>query len=453
MLPELSPTFAALARTRAASQPGSPGHAVPSEAEGANGSFADEVSGPAGVTGEDSTDRPEGKPTDPAREDRAETDDLPQGDRPAAAVSPPAPTGASPVDAALAAGALPAGPALPSLPALTGETAADPLVAGLAGAPAGLAPAARTPPPTGALAAAAARAASAAAADPGEAPAARTAESAEGDAVGDVAVDPDGTGPRPGTDAARTAAGSPGMSAQAGPIAMPTADRTATGGPPAPPTPAATSPAPTPATTPTTTPTTADPRAALAAQAGAPDGSDAGTETGPGTLSDRTAGDPGPIAPPSAGDRGVAATPDAPRGGEPRSTAAQPLGSQILDGIRQARDGSIEIALSPEELGSLKLTLAGDDTRLHVQIHAERPETEGLLRRHIALLQQDFRDLGYGHVSFDFGTRQDRPARFEAPAADVGGLDDAIDPVAAAAPPPRLAALPALTGRGLDLRL
>ncbi len=448
MLPELSPTFAALARTRAASQPGSPGRVVPSEAEGAIGSFADEVSGPAAVTREDDADRPERKVADPAKDDRDGTDDLPQGDRPAAAASEPAPTGTSPVDSALAAGALPAGPVLPAQPALTGETAADPLATGLAGAPAGLAPAARTPPPTGALAAAAARAASAAAADPGEDPAARTAESAEGDAVGDVAVDPDGKGPRPGTDAARTAAGSPGMSAQAGPTATsPTANRTATGGPPAPPTPAAASSAPTPTTT------TADPRAALAAQAGAPDGGDAGTKADPGALSDRATGDPGAIAPPSAGDRGVAAAPDAPRSGEPRSTAAQPLGSQILDGIRQARDGSIEIALSPEELGSLKLTLAGDDTRLHVQIHAERPETEGLLRRHIALLQQDFRDLGYGHVSFDFGTRQDRPARFEAPAPEAGDSAAGIDPVVAAAPPPRLAALPAMTGRGLDLRL
>ena len=445
MLPELSPTFTALARTRAASQPGSPGPAVPSEAKGSTGSFADEVSGPAAVTREDGTDRPERKAADPAEEDRAETDEAPQADRPAAA-SEPAPTGTCPVEAALAAGGLPASPALT---ALTGEAAADPLAAGLAGAPAGLAPAARTPPPTSGLAAAAARAASTAAADAGEAPAARTAESAETDTTGDTAVDPDGTGLRPGTDMARTAAGRPDLSARAGLTATPAADRTATDASPALPPPAAAS----PASAPTTAPAMTDPRPVLAAQAGAPDGGDPGTETDPGTLPDRATGDPGAIAPAPAGDRGSAAALDTTRSGEPRSTAAQSLGSQILDGIRQTRDGSIEIALSPEELGSLKLTLAGDDTRLHVQIHAERPETEGLLRRHIALLQQDFRDLGYGHVSFDFGTRQDRPARYEAAAGDAGGSDDALDPVAAATPTLRLASLPAMTGRGLDLRL
>lgn len=445
MLPELSPTFAALARARAASQPGSPGPAVPSEAEGATGSFADEVSGPAAVTREDDPDRPERKAADPAEEDRAETDEAPQADRPAAA-SEPAPTGTCLVEAALAAGGLPASPALT---ALTGETAADPLAAGLAGAPAGRAPAVLTPPTTGALAAAAARAASTAAADPGEAPAARTAESAEADTTGDTAVDPDGTGLRPGTDMARTAAGRPDLSARAGLTATPAADRTVSDASPALPPPAAAS----AASAPTTAPAMTDPRPVLAAHAGAPDGGDPGTETDPGTLPDRATGDPGAIAPAPAGDRGSAAALDTTRSGEPRSTAAQPLGSQILDGIRQARDGSIEIALSPEELGSLKLTLAGDDTRLHVQIHAERPETEGLLRRHIALLQQDFRDLGYGHVSFDFGTRQDRPARYEAAAGHAGGSDDALDPVAAATPTLRLAALPAMTGRGLDLRL
>ena len=72
MLPDFSPTFAAMARTRAASQAGAPGRAVPSGAEGATGSFADEVSGPAAVTREAGADGPEGKAPDPAEEDRAE---------------------------------------------------------------------------------------------------------------------------------------------------------------------------------------------------------------------------------------------------------------------------------------------------------------------------------------------------------------------------------------------
>lgn len=451
MLPDFSPTFAAMARTRAASQAGAPGRAVPSGAEDAADSFADEVSGPAAAARKDGADGPESKAPDPAEEDRAEPDDLPQDDRPApgeaamAASPQPAAAGAGPGDATLTGGYLQASPALC---ARSGEIAADPLAAGPAGASAGLVPPPiRTPAPTGVLAAGVANAPRAAVAGPGEVPALRTAETARGDTDDDPAVDPDGAGPRSGTEAPRTAPGSPALTAPAGLAAGAATERAASDGPA--PAPAAASPAPGP----TTAPTTADPRTALAARASAPDGSDPGTDTDPLPLPDWTTGEPGAVAHPSGSDRGVAAPLDAPRSGEPRSGPAQALGSQIVDGIRQARDGSIEIALSPEELGSLKLTLAGDDSRLHVQIHAERPETEGLLRRHIALLQQDFRDLGYGHVSFDFGTRQDRPARFEAPAGDAGGSDDALDPVVAAAPTPRLAGLPAMTGRGLDLRL
>ena len=66
MLPDFSPTFAAMARTRAASQAGAPGRAVPSGAEGATGSVADEVSGPAAVTREAGADGPEGTAPDPA---------------------------------------------------------------------------------------------------------------------------------------------------------------------------------------------------------------------------------------------------------------------------------------------------------------------------------------------------------------------------------------------------
>ena len=111
-------------------------------------------------------------------------------------------------------------------------------------------------------------AASTAAADAGEAPAARTAESAETDTTGDTAVDPDGTGLRPGTDMARTAAGRPDLSARAGLTATPAADRTATDASPALPPPASAS----PASAPTTAPAMTDPRPVLAAQAGAPDG-------------------------------------------------------------------------------------------------------------------------------------------------------------------------------------
>ena len=450
MLPELSPTFAALARIRAAPQPGGPGQAAPPEPEGGSGSFADEVSGPNAVTREDGTDRPEREAADAAGEDRAESDELPLSDKSAQAEATAAPQPAAvsspPGDAVLTAAALGAGmlPAGPALPPGSAGALGDPLAAGPAGTSSSAARTVWSTPPSGALALAAAASEQS---EPGDASTLSAADPADSVATTGPVAEPDGTGPKPATDPARPPAGSLGAAGQAGFPASLTTDRTAPDTAPAP-APPLTAPAGTAAGA-----TMTDPRAVLAAQAAAAESGDTGTGTDGGTLSDRTGGEPGAIAHVPATERGGPATLDAPRSAEPRGTVAQTIGSQIVDGIRQARDGSIEIALSPEELGSLKLTLAGDDSRLHVHIHAERPDTEGLLRRHIALLQQDFRDLGYGHVSFDFGTRQDRPERFEPPSADAGGPDDGIDPVTAAAPTPRLAALPAVSGRALDLRL
>lgn len=158
----------------------------------------------------------------------------------------------------------------------------------------------------------------------------------------------------------------------------------------------------------------------------------------------------------SASERSLTLAPgtaDPPRAGELRPAAPQPLGTQIVDGIRQARDGSVELSLSPEELGRVRLTLHGGDASLHVTIQADRPETESLLRRHIGLLQQEFRDLGYGGISFDFGPRQDRPAPFADGAGGAAPLAETerTAAVAEAAPTPWAPIL--VPGRGLDLRL
>ncbi|MGB0960615.1 MAG: flagellar hook-length control protein FliK, partial [Halocynthiibacter sp.] len=63
----------------------------------------------------------------------------------------------------------------------------------------------------------------------------------------------------------------------------------------------------------------------------------------------------------------------------------------------------LEIALSPEELGRVRMTLHAQDTSLLVSIEAERFETAELMRRHMEELEQEFKELGYGDVSFDFG--------------------------------------------------
>jgi flagellar hook-length control protein FliK len=126
--------------------------------------------------------------------------------------------------------------------------------------------------------------------------------------------------------------------------------------------------------------------------------------------------------------------------------------AQVIDGIRHGRDGRVEVSLSPEELGRLRLTLHGSADGMHVTIQADRPETQDLLRRHIAQLQQDIRALGYSDVSFDFGTRQERPQLPTAAWTVPGTADTEVETVTATAPVTS-AAVRMASGRGLDLRL
>ena len=77
--------------------------------------------------------------------------------------------------------------------------------------------------------------------------------------------------------------------------------------------------------------------------------------------------------------------------------------AQISDAAKQLPDGPIEISLSPEELGKVKLTFQVSEAgAMNVVVAAERPETLELLRRNADTLLQDFQDLGYSQSSFEF---------------------------------------------------
>lgn len=137
------------------------------------------------------------------------------------------------------------------------------------------------------------------------------------------------------------------------------------------------------------------------------------------------------------------------------ATGALPagLGHRLAEAVSQFPDRPVEITLSPEELGRVRLTLATHDGALTMMVQADRPETLDLLRRNIDSLAQDFRDLGYQDLTFSFG--QDRAPRQPHGAetlADAGEIGASPSPAPAEAPgrdPARLAA----DSGGLDLRL
>ncbi|MFB2595560.1 flagellar hook-length control protein FliK [Paracoccus sp. p4-l81] len=117
-------------------------------------------------------------------------------------------------------------------------------------------------------------------------------------------------------------------------------------------------------------------------------------------------------------------------------------------------DRPIELTLTPEELGKVRMLLSPQDDGLRLIVQAERPETLDMMRRHIDQLARDFRELGYGDVSFSFGGNpQQRP---DAPVVSdpAEGMDDPPPGPGPVGLPQTLPQLPSqqLDGR-LDIRI
>ncbi|NNE89713.1 MAG: flagellar hook-length control protein FliK [Silicimonas sp.] len=81
----------------------------------------------------------------------------------------------------------------------------------------------------------------------------------------------------------------------------------------------------------------------------------------------------------------------------------RPVMQQLAQAARQAGDGSVEVRLSPEELGRVRLALTPGEASIVVHISVERPETLELVRRNIELFTQSLLEEGFSDVSFSFG--------------------------------------------------
>lgn len=79
------------------------------------------------------------------------------------------------------------------------------------------------------------------------------------------------------------------------------------------------------------------------------------------------------------------------------------VAKQIVAAVRADNDGRLELQLSPEELGKVRLSLHVADNTINVVILADRPETIDLMRRHADILQREFRESGFSSMSFTFG--------------------------------------------------
>ncbi len=127
---------------------------------------------------------------------------------------------------------------------------------------------------------------------------------------------------------------------------------------------------------------------------------------------------------------------------------------QIVEIVARQPDRPVEIRLSPEELGRVRMTLSTTETGVTVVILTERIETMDLMRRHIDQLAQEFRRMGYEDVGFDFrnsGSGAQEGGRNPDGNNDLGAtsLADAGE-TTPTAPPQRPTRVPTT---GLDLRV
>lgn len=124
--------------------------------------------------------------------------------------------------------------------------------------------------------------------------------------------------------------------------------------------------------------------------------------------------------------------------------AAQQIGAQILN----LGKGRFELTLAPAELGKVEMWLQETDNRLTLTVNAERAETMDLIRRHIGLLEQELRQLGFGGLSLNMGTggtAHSHENRHSKPSL--------IDAVPTTSEETRPSPQPPLVGDHLDLRL
>lgn len=152
---------------------------------------------------------------------------------------------------------------------------------------------------------------------------------------------------------------------------------------------------------------------------------------------------------------GRAQDPASPRGPDTgtapqRTDQARGVAEQLSGAIRAASDGTVELQLSPEELGRVRLTLHMAEGAVTLNVAADRPETLDLIRKNVDLLARDLREQGFGSLNLSFG--QDAPRGGGTPYATA-----ATHPLATSeGETPAGQTLPRAQSRptsGLDLRL
>lgn len=126
------------------------------------------------------------------------------------------------------------------------------------------------------------------------------------------------------------------------------------------------------------------------------------------------------------------------------------IGRQMAEVLQRMPDRPVELALNPEELGRVRMSISAGDAGITVSVLAERPETLDLMRRHIDQLAREFQALGYANINFAFNEGQSDQSTHTNDGSGGGNGSEhaAAETAVETAGPIRLAA-----SSGLDLRL
>lgn len=107
-----------------------------------------------------------------------------------------------------------------------------------------------------------------------------------------------------------------------------------------------------------------------------------------------------------------------------RTVSPHEVARQVAHGLSASDQNRIEITLTPEELGKIRLVITPGDSPT-ISVHADNRETLDLLRRNAELLHRELRDTGFGGAALSFGDEN----RGKSPASYAqAAFDDASEP-------------------------
>lgn len=94
----------------------------------------------------------------------------------------------------------------------------------------------------------------------------------------------------------------------------------------------------------------------------------------------------------------------------PHGPGASPevITRQLAEAVVHMRDDRVEIALSPEELGTVRMTLTRGESGGSLTVWVDRPEVLEMLRRNADLMLEDLKESGLQDMQLEFRAGADR---------------------------------------------